>query len=99
MFCIQLSNRGAIFILIRSLYFSGSGATTAVGFGVVIGHEDFATVSLVHISIKPEESDLKNCFIVEFELYSQIYLALIIYIAIITHIFALEIGPDTIHIK
>ncbi len=61
----------------------GGGATTTAGFGVVVGHEDFTADPPTHISIKPEESDLNNCYISEFESYSQKYLKSVIYIAVI----------------
>ncbi len=54
----------------RQRFIIGSATTTA-GFGVVVDNEDFTADHPTHISIKPKESDLKDCYIEAFESYSQ----------------------------
>jgi len=48
---------------------SGGGTTTKAGFGIVVGREDFTADPAVHISIKPEESDINDCYIVRSGLF------------------------------
>ncbi len=57
---------GARSILTRSAEFERRWHNNKAGFGVVVGHEVFTADPPARISIKPEESDLNNCFVAEF---------------------------------
>ena len=93
-------SRGSRSLLLQSVEdeWRRSNNKAGVCVSVVIGHEDFTIDPPTHISIKPGESDLNNCYITDFEPYSQSYLTLMIYIAIKTHILALETGPVATHL-